>query len=198
MVSTSQAPPPAGRPPRTFRGLVAALVVCLVFVAAYVAFRGVFRDQPDVGPTAVDYKESVAAAQQAGVTLVYPRSLPSGWLATSIDFQRGTRPAWGLGILTDAGTFVGLRQEDADVRDLLATYVDASPDAGPDASPPGDVATRWSTWSDTGGDLAWSTDLRLDGGNRDTLLVYGSASKSDQEELIGLLTTDPVASGSSS
>jgi hypothetical protein len=50
----------------------------------------------------------------------------------------------------------------------------------------------WQTWSDSGGDLAYSATLGppLDG---QTLLVYGSASAAQQEAVIAQLTTAPVA-----
>ena len=41
----------------------------------------------------------------------------------------GERPAWGIGMLTDDGRFVGVRQEAADVDELIPEFVD--PDAEP-------------------------------------------------------------------
>ena len=42
------------------------------------------------------------------------RSLPSGWVATSVDYLPGDRPAFGVGMLTADGKFVGMRQQDID------------------------------------------------------------------------------------
>ena len=98
--------------------------------------------------------------------MVHPCRLPEGWQATSNSFARGTPPKWGLGFVTDDEEFVGLRQEQTDVGDLLETYVDKSADQGQDADPANDLGvTSWQTWSDSGGDHAFSTTLAapLDG-----------------------------------
>jgi len=180
---------------RTTNGLVASLIVTLLAVGGFVVFRAVFRDQPEVTRDAVDYLGTVEDAQAGGIELVYPESLPKGWVATSIDFVPGERPAWGIGLLTADGRYVGLRQEDADVDDLITSYVDENAEPGDENGLESGLTTGpWQTWADTGGDLAYSTTLT--GGAEatmgETLLVYGSASRDDQERLISLLTTDDV------
>ncbi|QIG44293.1 DUF4245 domain-containing protein [Nocardioides anomalus] len=173
---------------RSFGGLIGAMVVTVVFIAGYVAFRAVTRDQPDVKQD-VDYLAQVSELQGADVTVVFPCGLPDGWRATSTDFERGDPPTWGIGFVTDDDEFVGVRQEQSDVDDLLETYVDKSADEGEDASPENSLGvSTWQTWSDDGGDHAFSTTLAgpLDG---QTLLVYGSASVAQQEELVGRLST---------
>ena len=50
---------------RTFGGLLAAMTVTVLFVAAYVGFRALFREQPDVKQE-VDYLSCVAYLQDAG------------------------------------------------------------------------------------------------------------------------------------
>jgi hypothetical protein len=129
------------------------------------------------------------------VDLVYPARLPTGWIATSIDFVPGDRPAWGIGMLTDDGRFVGLRQEDAGVDELVSAYVDPDAEPGDVSGFESDLATSpWQTWADVGGDLAYSTTLTSGARNimGETLLVYGSAGRDEQEQLIALLTTDDV------
>jgi len=189
-----QQPETPSRYSRTYGGLVASLLVTLVVVLAYVGLRALNRDELDVRPEPVDYTEAVAAAQDSGITLVYPRELPEGWIVTRLDFERGDRPAWGINLLTDDGNFVGVRQEDADVDDLLATYVDEQPSEGEPVSLDSPLASSWRTWSDEGGDHAFSTELPpVDGsGTGDTLLVYGSASAPEQVELIRQLVTEPL------
>ncbi len=180
-----------GRYSRTSNGLLASLVVTVLVVVAFVAFRGLFRDQPAIEREAVDYLGTVEAAQGAGMELVYPETLPDGWIATSIDFIPGKPPAWGIGMLTDDGRFVGLRQEDADVADLVEEFVDDNAESGGAATLDSALSTgRWQTWADSGGDLAYSTTLNERAGSAtgDTLLVFGSADQEDQEELIALLT----------
>ncbi|MBJ7355983.1 DUF4245 domain-containing protein [Nocardioides sp.] len=180
---------------RTTNGLLASLIVTVLAVGAFVVFREAFRDQPVVTRDAVDYLGTVEDAQAGGVELVYPKNLPDGWIATSIDFVPGERPAWGIGMLTADGRYVGLRQEDADVDELVASYVDENAEPGDESGvESGLTAGPWQTWADTGGDLAYSTTLT--GGQAstmgETLLVYGSASRDDQEQLIGLLTTAEI------
>jgi hypothetical protein len=180
---------------RTTNGLLASLLVTVVAVGGFVVFRETFRDQPVVTRDAVDYLGTVKAAQEADVELVYPARLPRGWIATSIDFVPGERPAWGIGMLTADGRYVGLRQEDADVDELIASYVDEDAEPGDSSGFESDLSTGpWQTWADTGGDLAYSTTLTSGATSTmgETLLVYGSASRDDQEQLIALLTTDGI------
>lgn len=188
------APQAPTRYSRTYGGLLASLLVTVLVVVGYVVLRALNRDELDVEPQPVDYVEAVAAAQDAGFVLVYPRQLPEGWIATRLDFVRGERPAWGINLLTDEGKFVGLRQEDDDVDDLLATYVDENPSEEGEVTLDSPLGTSWQSWSDQGGDHAYSTELAPagDAESGDTLLVYGSAAEADQQELIGLLVTEPL------
>jgi hypothetical protein len=180
---------------RTTNGLLASLLVTVLAVGGFVAFRAAFRDDPSFDNGPIDYLQPVEEAQGAGIDLVYPRELPKGWRATSIDFVPGERPAWGIGMLTDDGRYVGIRQEDADIDELLQAYVDDNAEPGDESTFDSDLETGpWQTWADVGGDLAYSTELTK--GDRailgETLLVYGSASRDDQEKLIALLTMDGV------
>lgn len=180
---------------RTTNGLLAALLVTMLAVGAFVLFREVFRDPPKIPRDAVDYVGTVEDAQAGGIALIYPRELPDGWTTTTIDFVPGERPAWGIGMLTDDGRYVGMRQEYADVDELLAVYVDENAEPGDEITFDTDLETEsWQIWADAGGDLAYTTTL--DGGDEsvlgDTLMVYGSASRDDQEKLISLLTLDDL------
>lgn len=185
----------AGRYARTTNGLIASLVVTVLAVGAFVALRALNRDDLEVRPEPVDYLEAVEAAQGVGLEVVYPPALPDGWIADSIDFVPGGGLAWGIGMLTDDERFVGVRQEDASVEDLLHTYVDEDPAEGDPVDVAGAVAPTWQTWSDSGGDHAFSAEV---GG--DTVLVYGSAGVDDLRELLELLTVaklEPSANPSS-
>ena len=160
-------------------------------VGAFVAFRGIFRDQPEIEPEPVDYLGPVAGAQGAGEVLVYPRELPEGWIATSVDYEPGDPPGWGIGFLTDDEKYVGLRQADEDAEDMVSRHVDeAATDEGTTSSwrarspPPGRPGRTTAATSATP-----ASRPSLDGA---TLLVYGSASAEDQAELIAQLTTEPV------
>jgi hypothetical protein len=180
---------------RTTNGLLASLVVTVIAVGAFVGFRELFRDPPTLDTGPIDYIEPVKNAQGSGLDLVYPRDLPEDWHVTSIDFVPGDRPAWGIGMLTDDGRYVSLRQEDADVDELVSAYVDEDAEPGDESGLESDLAAGpWQTWADAGGDLAYSTTLTSGAASTvgDTLLVYGSASRDDQEQLIALLTTDSI------
>lgn len=175
---------------RSFSGLVAAIVITLVGVGGFVLFRGTFRADVENEPVAVDFREQVGFAQDSGLELVYPRRLPAGWIATSVDLDPGTSPAWGIGILTAEDQFVGIRQEAADVDALLETYVDedrASIERLPDADVDSELAGSWQRYADGGGDLAYATEL-----GDQVVMVYGSAGEDDLEAVVRELTTDPI------
>jgi hypothetical protein len=184
-VSDSEKP---GRYARSANGLIASLVVTVLAVAAFVVFRAVTRDNAEVEPEAIDYLETVEQIQGAGLDVAYPPSLPEGWKATNVAFTPGDRPAFGLSILTEAGTFVGVRQEDEGLEDLLATYVDeeaAEEDPVEFDSP---IATTWEAYSDQGGDRAYAAEL-----GEDNLIVYGSASEDDLRLLLESLRVAPLS-----
>jgi len=168
---------------RSFGGMTGALVVTVLFVLAFVAWRGLFRGGDDDAVQVVDWQESVELAEGAGLSVVHPRELPAGWTATSVDLAATGDPRWGLGVLTDDGDFIGIRQQDASVDELVEQYVDEKADAGDDASVTSEITDTWQTWSDDGGDHGFSTEL-----GDEALLVYGSAPVSDLEAYLGLLT----------
>ena len=189
------APERPSRYDRSFGGLLAAMVVTVLFVGAYVGFRALTRDQPELEPD-VDYASCVAYLQEADVSVVYPKELSSGWRANVIHYAPGNPPGWRIGLVTDQDEFVGVVQQEEDVDDLLTQYVDESPRQGDDASPENGLgATSWQTWSDAGGDHAFSTELSSGPLAGQTLLVYGSAPVADQETVLRALTLDPVSGG---
>lgn len=168
---------------RSFGGMTGALIVTVLFVIAFVAWRSLFRTDTDDTPPTVEWQESVELADQAGLQVVRPRELPEGWAATSVDLFAGDDPRWGLGVLTDDGDFVGIRQEDTSVDALVELYVDEKADAGDDATVPSDVTDTWQTWADDGGDHGFSTEV-----GDEAVLVYGSAPVEEIETYLGLLT----------
>ncbi len=188
-VEPQPGPPSGARParyPRTTNGLIGSLIVTVLVVGAVVGLGALNGDKPEVKPTSVDYLSAVGFAQEGGYDVVYPSALPEGWMATSLDFTPGDRPDWGVGMLTDRGTFVGLRQEDASLGSLLATYVDEESVEGAEITVEGSVASVWRSFSDEGGDLAFAAEV-----GEDTVLVYGSASSDDLLLILESLTTEP-------
>ena len=168
---------------RSFSGMVGALIVTVLIVLAYVVWRGLFRTDVDETPAAVAWQDSVELADQAGLDVVRPRELPTGWTATSVELFAGDDPRWGLGVLTDDGDFIGIRQQDTSVDELVRVYVDEKAEAGDDARVASDVTDTWQTWSDDGGDHGYATEL-----GDEAVLVYGSAPVDDLESYLGLLT----------
>ena len=140
-------------------------------------------------PTAVDYQEAVDAASGAGIEVVHPLALPKGWTATSVAFDPTGKTAWGIGVLTSGEKFVGVRQEDDDLDDLLATYVDENPVRGDDVTLDSPLASTWSTWSDSGGDHAYAATIDVQG-RQDVVLVYGSAPTADLRSFLESLVLD--------
>jgi hypothetical protein len=176
-----------GRYQRSIAGGVGSLIVLIAVVLAFVAFRAVFRDNDAVDVEPVDYLAVVAPAQEAGIQVVYPPSLPEGWTATSVAFVPGERPAFGVGMLTDDDLFVGVRQADEELADLLETYVDAQVVKGDVVTLDGAIVPEWQEWSDDGGDHAYSATV----GDTE-VLVYGSAPTEDLLTVVRSLTDAPV------
>ncbi|WP_162260785.1 DUF4245 family protein [Nocardioides sp. Soil805] len=176
---------PTGKPSRHQRsaaGMVGAMIITLLVIGGFLALRGVTRDQAEVDVAPVDYQDAVAAAADAGLALVHPRELPDGWKATSVDLTRDESPAWAMGMLTDEGRFVGIRQEEESADDMAAVAIDEDAVAGEQVSLDSEVADTWTAWTDEGGDTGYSAEL-----GDQTVLVYGSAPRADITELVGLL-----------
>ena len=167
---------------RSFGGMIGALVVTVLFVFAFVAWRGLFRGDVDDTPVPVEWQQSVELAQQADLAVVHPRDLPAGWTATSVELSAGDDPRWGLGVLTGEGDFIGIRQQGTSVDDLVEVYVDEEAEAGGDASVPSAVTDTWLTFFDDGGDHGYAAEV-----GDQAVLVYGSAPVEDIEAYVGLL-----------
>jgi hypothetical protein len=184
--SVSESP---GRYQRSAAGMVGALVVTLLVIGAFVAFRAVNREELEVRPQPVDYLEQAGLAQEAGLDVVYPRDLPEGWQATDVEVVPGKRPVWAVSLLTDDQRYVGIRQDDDQLDDLLATYVDKNVQKLPDVRVDGSVARDWQAFSDDGGDLAYAAQR-----GDEVVMVYGSAGEDDLRLVLDRLTTQPVTS----
>jgi hypothetical protein len=183
-VSEAQRP---GRYQRSFNGLVGAMLITVAAVLAFVIFRALVSDEPEVEPEEVDYLEIVAAAQDADIRLVYPAELPDGWIARRAEVLPDEGPAFDLALLTDDDEFVGLVWTEEPLHTLLAERVDEEVEDADPLRVSGSVAEEWEGYADSGGDLAYAAELR----DR-TVLVYGSASADDLREIVESLTTSPL------
>jgi hypothetical protein len=181
-----------GRYQRSSSGMVGALLVTLLLIGAFVAFRACNRTDLQVQPDHVDYLAQVGFAQQAGDHVVYPAALPSGWYATQLTVEQGRPTELLLSMLTGDDQYVGFVQSPDSTPALLTQYVDASPTSAPPVDVPGAVdgaVTRWDVWTDTGGDTAL---VARHGG--ESLLVFGTVSQALLEQLAGSLTTAAISS----
>jgi Protein of unknown function (DUF4245) len=172
-----------GRYQRSSSGMVGALLVTLLVILAFVGFRACTNSNEAVRPEHVDYLAQIGFAQQAGAHLAYPATLPSGWYVTRVDYTPGRRPELGLSMLTPGNEYAGIRESRLSLPELLATYVDPHPTAGSPVTLDSGLVTRWHTWTDSGGDTALTAHWR-----HESLVVFGSASRSELEAVASLLT----------
>lgn len=183
-----------GRYNRSFEGLVGAMIVIVLVVVGFVVYRGLFSDPQERRVESVDYLTDVRQLQESGFEAVYPATLPEGWRATEVRVvDPGEDPGLALNFFTDDDDFVGVRQVDEDVDDLLAASgVDDADEADP-LEGVGDLAPTWAGWSDPDGDHAYSAEV----GDR-TVVVYGSVPAARLADLVGRLTRAPVPTPSGS
>ena len=163
----------AGRYQRSAAGMVGAMVVLVAVVVGSVVFRDANRRDPQSPVKAVDYTQAADfARQQADFEVLAPSSLPDGWRATTVEYRPGTNDRWHLGLLTDEDRYVGLEQSGDSLGSMVQTYVDPEAVKGDPVRVAGE---RWSTYSDSGGDLA----LVRRQGNVTTLVVGHEVPRDD-------------------
>ncbi len=168
-----------GRYQRSTSGMIGSMIVLVLVVALFVAFRAVNRTQPDATVDAVDYtRPAEYAREQARFPVLAPAELPEGWRATSVRFDTGRDQAWHVGFLTEADRYVGLEQADESAADLVEEYVDEDATEGDPVVIDGD---EWASWTDEGGDTALVRET-----DEVTTLVVGTV---DEETLVQFVHT---------
>lgn len=167
--------------------MVGAMLVVLVVIGAFVAFRAVNRDDVEIQREPVDHLATVEGMQQEGERwLAYPPTLPEGWIATAVAVEAG--PRWALSLLTEDERFVGVRQaRGASVEALVDEYVDDAAVEGDAVRLDSALATQWRSFTDEGGDYAVAADL-----GRTAVLVVGTAPADEVQALAASLVTAPV------
>lgn len=186
-MSTSSVGSP-GRYQRSVGGLAAALVLTVVVVGGLIWLLGLFRPDVEIDPERVDYLPIVGEAQDAGFAPVYPASLPDGWTPTGYQVVPGEKPAFEMNLLTeDDEDFVGIRQDDEPEADMLREYVVGELSPTDIYTVRGSVAEAWQGYEDEDGDTAYVSEVA-----GETVLVYGSASPGELQDLIDRLSTEPV------
>lgn len=178
-----------GRYQRSFGGLVGAMIIVVVCSIAFVTVREMLRVTPDGAAEPVDWEPAVATAAEGGVRLVHPADLDPDWTVTSAGMEPSQPPTWGMGMLTDAEKFVGIRQEPTTLPQLLDVYVDEDSVEGDPVRLDSELGTRWRTFSDDGGDYALVLERE-----EDIVMVYGSADESVMQEFVTGLTEEYDAS----
>jgi hypothetical protein len=159
--------------------MVGAMIVLVLVVALFVAFRAINRTQPENTVDAVDYSRPAEfAREQARFPLLAPAELPEGWRATSVRFTNGRDQAWHVGFLTGSDQYVGLEQADAPAENLVEEHVDENATEGSPVTIDGD---EWQSWTDEGGDTALVRET-----DAVTTLVVGTV---DQETLVEFVHT---------
>ena len=161
----------AARYSRSFSGMIGAMVVLVLVVLAFVAFRAVNRNDAATEVEAVDYAGPADYAREtADFTVRVPEELPEGWKATSVRFDQGRDQSWHLGVLTDEEKYLGLEQADRSVADMVAEFV------GEDTEEAGEVdldGQAWQLYRDREDD-----DLALVAEDADVItLVVGSVGQ---------------------
>ena len=169
---------------RSFGGMTGALIVTVLFVVAFVTWRGLFRTDTDDTPQPVDWQESVELADQAGLQVVRPRELPAG---LDRDERRPAAPATtragGSACSPTTATSSGSASRTRRSTRSSSSTSTRRPRPATTRPSTSEVTDTWQTWSDDGGDHGYSTEV-----GDEAVLVYGSAPVEDIETYLGLLT----------
>jgi hypothetical protein len=172
---------PSARSSRTAMDMVRSIAVVLGFIAAIWLLSLVSRHHVTDPVQPVDYSGQLAIARDtAPYRVLAPRSLLSGWEATSVDAEGdSTQFTWHLGFLIDRADYVGLEQSNTD----SALYI--SQTIGEDTS---------DGRQDIGG-VSWRRLIDQNSGDHslvrvtpaDTTIVTGTLSYADLADFIATL-----------
>lgn len=171
---------------RSAAGMVGAMIVTLLLILAFVAFRAINRNDLQVEPNSVEYLEVVEGLQANDLDPAYPPRLPQGWTATRAVYDPESR-TWELDLLTDDERYLGIRQAALRDQDLVEEYVDDEGEPEGVTGLGGELNLEWEGWEVDNDDTAFTTTLGEEG-----LLVFGSAPASQVKELAASLTQEPV------
>ena len=164
-----------GRYQRSSGGLVGAMIVTVLLVLAFAAFRGLTRDNDATPVRAVDWTAMLRGRpRRRQARRCWRRDgCPTGWKATWRRTTPGASPAWHLGLLTDDRKYVGVEESRGSIEDLVEEHVDPDAERGKDVTIAGET---WQTWTDAGGDYAVARTRRPPK-QQEAVLVVGSAAE---------------------
>jgi hypothetical protein len=96
--------------------MIRSMAVVLGFIGVIWLLSLVSRHHVTDPVQRIDYASELEAARDtAPYPVLAPRSLPSGWEATSVDAEGdSTQFTWHLGLLIDRANYVGLEQSNTD------------------------------------------------------------------------------------
>jgi hypothetical protein len=187
-MSTTEGTGRPGKYQRSAFGLVVAMVTTVVAIGLVIWFMGLFRHSTDIKPQRVDYRMAVAAAQEGKLAVVYPATLPAGYIATQARVP-DDNDGFEIDLLKGDKDFIGIRAaRTAVIAALVHQDVDANATSTPSYDVPttvaAPVAPTWSGYQDTHGDIGYAAEV-----NGVKVLVYGSAPAADLQQVIDLLST---------
>lgn len=170
-------------------GMVGAMLVSVLVIVAFVAFRAINRDDLELEREPIEYLPVVAAIQEAGFAdAAYPPTLPAGWKAVG---AKRLETGWAMDLYTGSGTYVGIRQEDRRASDMVDEYLGEDAEQGDDVTIPGELGPEWETFSEADGDRGLAVEV-----GELQLLVFGAIDADELKVFAGGLVTSPVESPS--
>lgn len=187
-MSTTEQTGRPGKYQRSAFGLIVALVTTVVLIAVVMWLMSLFRHKTEVKPPHVDYRSVVADAQEGGLTVVYPASLPTGYFAT-----QATVPTDGDGFEIDLldgdaadSDYIGVVEAKSSLPELVqanvqgahagSTYV-----VGDSAAHP--LARNWAVYRGSGGNAGYAAKV-----GSLNVVVYGQAPAQDMRQVVDSLT----------
>ena len=105
--------------------MVRSMAVVLGLIAAIWVLSLVSRHHVTDPVHRIDYSNELAAARAtAPYHVLAPRSLPSGWEATSVNAEGdSTQFSWHLGLLIDRADYVGLEQSNSNAAQYISDTI---------------------------------------------------------------------------
>lgn len=166
--------------------MIGAMVVTLLVVGAFVAFRAANRDNSATPIRTVDYSGWVKSGRaDHKLPIFVPDPLPRGWRATSAKYITGVEPSWHLGLLSAEDRYVGVEESLGSQAQMVKDFVDSDATRGEDVTIDG---VTWRTWTDRGGDYAVVREVAAPDGRPAQVMVVGSASPPTIRALAGSLS----------
>jgi hypothetical protein len=157
-------------------GVLGALLIASFFVGQIMTVK------PDRPQERVALGDAVKGAKSvARFSVVAPRALPKGWVATSARFHPDS---WHLGVLTIRNRYIGLEQAESTPATMIHDFAPRSRTRGTV-----DIAGRpWQMRTEADGDRIYVRDF-----GATSVLVIGSARRVELERYVASLVASSPA-----